>query len=239
MRAHGVQLSPYAYAAEANYVNSVYMHKRHHSSFVRRGYHHGNLKEALVDAGRQLIVEKGPHGFSLVEAARIAKVSPAAPYRHFANRDALLTEIAKRGFVRFADALEKAWDETRLGPQVAVERMGEAYLAFARQDRASYAAMFEAGLQPSSNPELEETAKRAFNTLYRVAERFHGALPDGEQLAPSLILAHIWALAHGISTLFGVRGFSSPSGNTDAQAMFKKGTEIYLKGLGFPISPQS
>ena len=56
----------------------------------RRGYHHGNLRQALVKAVLGLIADKGPNGFTFSEAARAAGVSPAAPYRHFKDRDALL-----------------------------------------------------------------------------------------------------------------------------------------------------
>ena len=66
----------------------------------RRGYHHGNLREALVAAALELIAEKGPAGFTFAEAARAAGVSPAAPYRHFRDREALLADIARRGFER-------------------------------------------------------------------------------------------------------------------------------------------
>ena len=58
-----------------------------------RSYHHGNLKEVLLEAARKLIEEHGAFGFSLTEAARLAGVSPAAPYRHFRDRDALLAEV--------------------------------------------------------------------------------------------------------------------------------------------------
>jgi AcrR family transcriptional regulator len=67
-----------------------------------RGYHHGNLKEALLRAALELIAEKGPAGFTFAEAARSAGVSPAAPYRHFRDRDELLANVALRGFERFA-----------------------------------------------------------------------------------------------------------------------------------------
>src|SRR3954468_1090657 len=78
-----------------------------------RAYHHGNLKEALVRAALELIAEKGPGGFTFAEAARWAGVSPAAPYRHYRDRDALLADVARRGFEAFADALTRAWDEGR------------------------------------------------------------------------------------------------------------------------------
>src|ERR671911_2915087 len=108
-----------------------------------RGYHHGNLKEALLQAALDLIAEKGPSGFTFAEAARAAGVSPAAPYRHFRDRDALMAEVAARGFMKFAIELERAWDGGKPDPVAAFIRLGRAYLAFARFEPAYYAAMFE------------------------------------------------------------------------------------------------
>jgi AcrR family transcriptional regulator len=88
-----------------------------------RGYHHGNLKEALLQAALGLIAEKGAAGFTFADAARSAGVSPAAPYRHFRDRDDLLADVARRGFEQFADALTKAWDDGRPDPMTAFERM--------------------------------------------------------------------------------------------------------------------
>ena len=107
-----------------------------------RGYHHGNLREALIRAALQLIAEKGPGGFTFAEAARYAGVSPAAPYRHFRDRDELMSSVALRGFEQFAAALAKAWDEGRPEPVAALDRLGRAYLDFARTEPAYYAAMF-------------------------------------------------------------------------------------------------
>src|SRR5947199_7987567 len=99
-----------------------------------RGYHHGNLKEALVRAALELIAEKGAAGFTFADAARFAGVSPAAPYRHFRDRDDLLADVARRGFERFEAALARAWDNGRPEPLAAFERVGKAYLAFARAE---------------------------------------------------------------------------------------------------------
>src|SRR6187455_3879039 len=93
-----------------------------------RGYHHGNLKEALVNAALALIAEKGAAGFTFADAARWAGVSPAAPYRHFRDRDALLADVARRGFERFEQRLAAAWDDGRPSPLAALERLGAAYL---------------------------------------------------------------------------------------------------------------
>src|SRR3954454_19750981 len=90
---------------------------------ARRGYHHGNLREALIRAALDLIAEKGPGGFTFADAARWAGVSSAAPYRHFRDRDALLADVARRGFDLFADALDRAWDDGRPDPFSAFETL--------------------------------------------------------------------------------------------------------------------
>src|SRR5208283_818988 len=78
-----------------------------------RGYHHGNLREALIRAALELIARKGTAGFTFAEAARFAGVSPAAPYRHFRDRDELMANVALRGFEQFEAALARAWDDGR------------------------------------------------------------------------------------------------------------------------------
>src|SRR5258708_36130929 len=94
---------------------------------AERGYHHGNLKEALLQAALDLIAKKGPAGFTFADAARLAGVSPAAPYRHFRDRDELLSSIAQRGFEQFELALTAAWDDGRPDTVRAFERVGQAY----------------------------------------------------------------------------------------------------------------
>ena len=79
----------------------------------RRSYHHGNLRQGLIDAALPLIEAKGPLGFTLAEAARGAGVSTAAPYRHFRGRDELIEAVAEEGFLLFGDQLESAWNGGR------------------------------------------------------------------------------------------------------------------------------
>src|SRR5262245_37592125 len=127
-----------------------------------RGYHHGNLKEALIDAALKLIAQKGPAGFTFAEAARWAGVSPAAPYRHFRDRDDLMADVAQRGFDQFEAVLARAWDGGRPDAFAAFDRVGKAYLQFARSEPAYYSAMFEAGIPPEASAELREAGERAF-----------------------------------------------------------------------------
>ena len=86
----------------------------------RGSYHHGNLREALIRGALQLIAEKGPAGFTIAEAARSAGVSPAAPYRHFRDRDELIADVALRGFERFEAELARAWNDGRPSPALSL-----------------------------------------------------------------------------------------------------------------------
>ena len=144
---------------------------------AERGYHHGNLKEALLQAALGLIAEKGAAGFTFADAARMAGVSPAAPYRHFRDRDELLSSIAQRGFEQFEAMLTQAWDDGRPDTVTAFERVGKAYLAFAREEPAFYSAMFEFGLPVDVNPALHggERARLCRDPRGRRAARRAGA----------------------------------------------------------------
>src|SRR4030081_3793042 len=121
---------------------------------AERGYHHGNLKEALVQAALGLIAGKGAAGFTFAAGGGMAGGGPAAPYRHFRDPDELLSSIAQRGFEQFEGMLTQAWDDGRPDTVTAFERVGKAYLAFARQEPAFYSAMFESGLPVDLNPTL-------------------------------------------------------------------------------------
>jgi AcrR family transcriptional regulator len=197
----------------------------------RRGYHHGNLREALIKGALNLIAEKGPAGFTIADAARLAGVSPAAPYRHFRDRDELMADVARRGFEEFALRLEKAWNGGKPDPMRAFEALGRAYLAFAREEPAFYAAMFDAGTPPDGTPELRQTADRAFDVLRNAAENLCATLPK-EKRPPSLMMAlHIWAMSHGVASLFVRKdGRRTPMSPED---LLEAGILVYLQGLGF------
>ena len=94
----------------------------------KRGYHHGNLRQALVEAALMLIEAKGPTGFTLSEAAKEAGVTPAAVYRHFEGREDLIAEAARQGYEIFADLMQFAYDKGQPSALAAFEATGRAYL---------------------------------------------------------------------------------------------------------------
>ena len=197
-----------------------------------RGYHHGNLKEALLRAALELIAQKGPGGFTFAEAARWAGVSPAAPYRHFRDRDELLASVALRGFHQFEAVLSQAWDEGRPDVFFALDRLGRAYLDFARTEPAYYSAMFEAGIPPTSNPELREAGDRAFTVLRGAAEKLCAHVPANKRPPALMVALHIWAIAHGIASLFGRGDDARRTLPMSAEELLEADVLIYLRGLG-------
>lgn len=205
--------------------------KDHHGR-GRRGYHHGNLREALVQAALDLIGQKGPAGFTFAEAARSAGVSAAAPYRHFRDRDDLMADVARRGFEKFEAALAAAWNDGKPEPRIAFHNLGRAYLAFARDEPAYYTAMFESGLPPDLDPELSRAGERAFALLRQGAEALCAELPT-EKRPPALMMAlHIWSLSHGIASLFGRGDAARRALPMTPEDLLEAAVLIYLRGLG-------
>jgi AcrR family transcriptional regulator len=202
------------------------------SGFGRRGYHHGNLREALIEATLALITELGPSGFTVAEAARRAGVSPAAPYRHFRDAEALLAEIALRGFDRFTGALAQAWNDGKPSPLRAFENVGRAYLAFARDEPAFFAAMFETRIGFDAFPHLQVAADRAFAILREAAERLTATLPQPARPPALMIALHVWAMSHGIASLFGRADAARRKLPMSPEELLEAGVLIYLQSLG-------
>lgn len=203
-----------------------------HGRGGRRSYHHGNLREALMNAALDLIAEKGPAGFTFAEAARQAGVSPAAPYRHFRDRDALMADVARRGFERFEQQLSAAWDEGRPSLREAFHRLGGAYLAFARNETAYFSAMFESGLSMAEHRELSEAGDRAFAVLRVACEALVATMPTAKRPPAMMVALHIWSISHGIASLFARGDAARRPLPMAPEELLEAATLIYLEGLG-------
>lgn len=202
----------------------------------RRGYHHGNLREALVEAALRLIGEKGPGGFTFAEAARAAGVSPAAPYRHFRDRDALMADIAKRGYEALTAALTTAWKNGSPTPRDALARTGRAYLDFARREPAAYAAMFESGVPVNCEPDLQRASDEAFAVLTQSCEATLASL--NLKGVPTLMVAlHIWSMSHGIASLFVRADAARRPLPMSPEDLLEASVLVYLDGLQRQSSP--
>ncbi len=187
---------------------------------ARRGYHHGNLREALLEAARRLTAERGPHGFTLAEVARLAGVSASAPYRHFKDRDALMAELCRRGFALFGARLGEA------GKAGGFNAMGPAYLRFAREEPGFYGAMF--GWRHAAPAPEGGAPDHAFDVLVAALSR---TLPDGPSgNAARLLALEVWALSHGIAELERV-GMPPPgSGAPPPEAVLGDAVQRLIRG---------
>lgn len=180
---------------------------------MERGYHHGDLRQALVDSALAVLTEKGVDGFSLRETARRAGVSPAAYKHHFADTRALMTALAAIAFTRLADTLEKADAAAGQGRRDRLAAQGAAYIGFALAEHALFDLMWRVALLDLTDPKLSAEKTRAFDCLDRLAR---GAdAPRRPHLDPAMApTIACWSLVHGFARLMLDGGL----GETDAQA---------------------
>ena len=167
---------------------------------TQKPYHHGDLREQLLLAGEQALLEIPIDDVSLREIARRAGVSHAAPKHHFASMADLLGEIAARGFQKFVTALGSAAEESK--SQTAEDRlhaMGRAYLRFADQNSAVYGLMFGQVVKMSMTPALTKSSYEAWTQLENAVAQVTGPLR-----AP-IAATHVWSSVHGLSMLKSAR----------------------------------
>ena len=163
------------------------------TSPAAKGYHHGDLRLALVEAGLTILAEGGdPAALSLREVARRAGVSAMAPYRHFPDKSALLAALAASGFERLTVAQVEA-DAHEISVEALVGQ-GTAYVKFACAHPALFRLMFGAAAAERSG-DLEIIAKRSYRVL---ADRVAGMVPLADAEATTLLC---WAQAHGLASL--------------------------------------
>lgn len=181
-----------------------------------RPYHHGALREALIDAAEDLIAERGVDSFSLRETARRAGVSPAAPGHHFKDARGLLTAVATRAFQAFGDALEAA-DNSETDRIARIRSQGTAYVRFALANQARFDLMWRRALIDGSDPAFTACGQRAFAILDRAvrSDERAPAGPDDPAAAASIAA---WSIVHGFARLALEGAFGTEPGAAERAA---------------------
>lgn len=194
-----------------------------------RGYHHGDLRSALVTAAAALLERDGAEALSFRAVARAAGVSQAAPYNHFAGREELLATIAEQGF-RALEAAQIAAAE-RAGPGVSrVISLGMDYIAFAIAHPQLYRLMFGVGVASwCAYPAVAEAKHRAFEPTRAVlADHLGPATPAATREAA----AHAgWGLVHGLAMLRLDGSVAGGAGSDDLQRE-AAAIELFAASLG-------
>src|SRR5918996_2174938 len=173
---------------------------------MKRGsYHHGNLRRALLDAGLELLAERGIDGFTLREVARRAGVSHAAPSHHFGDRGGLVRAIVAESFELLGDGLAEAASGAGDDPIDRIAAMGLAYVEFALDNPERYRLMFRTELSQAGTSEAPTDADAAgggaFATLMAAVQDAadQGLLREGVDAGAAAVTA--WASLHGLASL--------------------------------------
>jgi len=153
-------------------------------------YHHGNLRQALLEAALIILEKEGEAGLGLRDLARAVGVSPSAPYRHFESRGALLEALAVTGFQRFTAAMERVAAQAPAHPMAA---MGKTYVQFALDQPGLFRLMFSPTIAKEARPGLRMASDAAFETLRHVI--------GGDVRAGRIRALAAWARVHGLAIL--------------------------------------
>ena len=194
----------------------------------KQPYHHGDLRAALMVAALALIEEHGVKGFALKDAARMAGVSIAAPYRHFADKDALISAIHAEGFGLFDAALTAAY-ELEGDAHARILELGVAYVRFALERTAHFRVMF--GRMGGEGFKAGAEGAKGFQLLVRAVEGLMpGASEQSEHSRMDTVLA-CWSLVHGFALLQVDGAFASTVGGLDAEAQLRRTLGVLIAGV--------
>jgi len=197
----------------------------------KRAYHHGDLRRALLEAALAIVASAGPSALTIRDVARRVGVSQAAPYHHFADKDALLAAVAQEGFVAFTAALVAG--RARGGTKVAarLRELGAAYVAFAVANPSALRVMFGGAVCISDHPTLKQTADGAFAVLLEsmLEGQKAGVLRRGD---PSELALLAWSMLHGLAMLWLDGALHGPTGApVDVEQLARKASDAIVRGL--------
>ncbi len=161
-------------------------------------YHHGELKQALVTAGRKLLEEKGIRGFTLRECARRAEVSHAAPAHHFASIDDLLAAIATRGYEELTAAMANEAKRAKPEPASRLVGQGVGYMAFAAANPMLFQLMFSKEANRVETPALAAAAKSSYHLHLAAVE---AVIPKAPAEVRKRMADFTGSTVHGFITL--------------------------------------
>lgn len=165
-------------------------------------YHHGDLARALIDAAILMIAELGSKALTLRSVAKKVGVSPAAPYRHFTDKEALLAAVAEEGYLKLIGYMEKALENTQV---LAVEKLvllGGAYIEFAEQHQAHFRVMFGPEIENKPQyPDLQQATTYAFGLVVKTILEAHQQ-HELKQASAEIMALAFWSMIHGFASLY-------------------------------------
>jgi AcrR family transcriptional regulator len=198
-------------------------------------YHHGNLRRALLDAALMMVEREGAKGVSLRAVARLAGVSPAAPYRHFAGKDSLLAAVAEEGFRALSELLEEASKANPAVPLAELRAIGLAYVKFAAAHPSHFRVMFGPEIaDKNEHPALLDAAESAFAIVVRAIAALQRPDLEAGMAEPRRLAVAAWATFHGLATLTINGHLDEPMDTEQAlRDVANRVTDVLYRGLSY------
>ena len=196
---------------------------------VATPYHHGNLRNTAIMIAAELIDQSGNYEISIANVAKRAGVSSAALYRHFEDKEALLTAVRELALIGLMQRLEVVAAQHQQGAQRLIEELGICYLQFAKDKRSFFGLLWE-DRGDMEQRRLEAQAKRTgFEVLIKAAESYLFTHKPESDVSPVRLATQLWSIAHGIATLEHNRMLDIFDETISADQLLRDGTQAFLK----------
>jgi AcrR family transcriptional regulator len=180
------------------------------AAVAAKPYHHGDLRQTLLQAAEAELTENGFDKFSLRACARRAGVSHAAPAHHFGNAEGLMAELAIDAFGRLADAMRAEMATAEKGTRDYMVAMARGYLRFAIKNIGLFQLMFRLQEASNSDERVRDAGAVAFALAAEAVSAFHGVddLSADPEVAPRVV--GLWGMTHGLADLAIANQFGPP-----------------------------
>jgi AcrR family transcriptional regulator len=193
-------------------------------------YHHGDLRQALVNATRQLVIERGAENFTLADACRIAGVSTAAPYKHFRDKDDILKELVIQGFDSLTNRTKQAVERHPRGSLEGIIAMGKAYVDFARSEPAIFRLMFGQNRRLKLAEPVNTSGRACFQSLIQFIAVYCEA--NGLRDNSARLAVELWTFAHGAASLLIDEDYDKVAPGLDVDSLIESVTPRLLGASG-------
>lgn len=190
-------------------------------------YHHGDLRAGLIEATRRLVEEKGPEGFSVSDACRLAGVSTAAPYKHFKDKNEMLVAMVLEGMMRHRAKMQAALEGIPEGTPARVTALGREYVRFAMEENGVFRLKFGGFTDRLEDDRLQSAGEETFGIVLREVAACLGE----DEITPEVRRRGfmLWSFVHGLSFLLVDKKLSDMGGDVQLNALLSDIAERVLK----------